>query len=111
MMSMSSLLAVAALSSVTHTATLTADAWGVASPASVLANHEPMREFMQAVEAGNGVLVIRHASAEADRSRALALRAALVALGSPSARLRLEPAAAVPGILIIELHRSGPVSP
>lgn len=84
--------------------TLGADAWTVASPADSLTAHPPMRRLAQALEAdGDAILVIRHAGGEADSTRAAALRAALVALGIPSARLRLEPAAAAPRSLVLVL--------
>jgi len=88
--------------------TLGADAWTTASPASVLAAYGPMRGLAQTLEASpNAILVIRHAGGETDGTRAAALRAALVALGIPSTRLRLEPAAAPAGSLILELSSPG----
>jgi len=102
------LLAIA-LSAALESATIGSDFWTAASPAGVLATHEPMRGLVHRLDSeGHARLVIRHASDEADRQRAIAMHSALIALGVPSARLSLEPAAAPPGLLIVELHRSTP---
>lgn len=98
------LLVHALLAAAAETVTLGADAWSVTSPAATLTAHQPVRRLVWALEAdGGAVLVIRHAGGEADSANAAALRAALVALGIPSTRLRLEPVAAAPRSLILEL--------
>jgi hypothetical protein len=56
-------------------------------------------------------LVIRHAGGEAGARFGAALRDALVALGVPSRRLRLDPAAAGPGQLILEIVTPNRASP
>lgn len=111
-MTSTTLLVFAFLASSAATVTLHGDEPAVAGPTSVLAGHEPLRRLVQAMESGHDtVLAIRHAGGEVDRSRALRVHAALVALGIPSARLRLEPAAAERGSLIIELQDSGHRTP
>lgn len=73
-----------------------------------LAAHAPLRGFLLAFEErGRAVLRIRHAGGEAPTRRAEALRDALVALGIPSARLVLEPAAAGMDELVLETVVTG----
>jgi len=110
-LSLSLLLTWNALASASQTVELGTDIWRASSAASALVSHEPVQRLVRAMESANGVLVIRHASGEDDRARADALRAALVALGIPSAQIRLEPAAAAPGILVLEQNSSRLSSP
>lgn len=107
-MTTSVLLVHVLLAAAVEVVTLDAGAWTVTSPADTLTAHEPVRRLVRALETdGAAILVIRHASGAADVSSAAALRAALVALGIPSARLRLEPVAAAPRSLILELAGTG----
>ena len=107
-MTPSLLLVLALLASDVEAVTLSEEAWNVASPAGALAGQEPVRRLVQALETRpEAILVIRHAGGEAGSTRAVALQAALVALGVPSARLRREPAAAPPRFLVLELEMPG----
>lgn len=73
-----------------------------------LVAHATLRGFLLAFEErGRAVLRIRHAGGEAQTRRAKALRDALVALGIPSARLVLEPAAAGVDELVLEIVATG----
>lgn len=54
-----------------------------------------------------GVIVVRHAGGDASAARAEDLRAALVALGMPSARVRLEVAPIAPEAMELEVRAAG----
>lgn len=88
--------------------TLTSVDWTPAQPAAALAALRPVAKRVESLDRLPGsVLVIRHAGGDAGRDRATQLRSALVALGVPSSRLRLEPAAAEPDRLILEIDQNG----
>jgi hypothetical protein len=78
--------------------------WPEPRTAATLSAQGPLRALVGEFEASaKQVIVIRHAGGEAGSSFAEALRAALVALGVPSARIRLEPEAGDPDRLFISL--------
>ena len=77
--------------------------------ADQLVTRVPLRELMQAVEAGPGMqLAIGHPGGEAGTVRAERLRAALVALGLSSARIALVPQPLDEPVLIISLEKTAP---
>jgi len=87
-----------------ETVTLTAHEWPVPHRTETIAGYPPLVALVQALtKRDENVLVIRHAGGEAGERLAETLRQALVSLGVPSNRLRLEPAAAGRGELILEL--------
>lgn len=88
--------------------TLTAGDWPAPRRAEALIAHAPLRALLHSLDAQPGrILVVRHAGGDAGSAFAAALRDALVALGVPSARLRLEPAAAGRDRLIVEIADNG----
>lgn len=88
--------------------TLTSSDWAASQPAQALAAHRPVAERIGALARHpESVLVIRHAGGDAGGRLAQNFRDALVALGLPSSRMRLEPAAAEPGRLILEIDNNG----
>jgi hypothetical protein len=88
--------------------TLTAGDWPAPRRAEALTAHAPLRALLHSLDAQPGcILVVRHAGGEAGSAFAAALRDALVALGVPSARVALEPAAAGRDQLIVEIVDNG----
>jgi len=86
--------------------------WEPPRRAEALVAHQPLSDFMHVFEQRDaGVLHIRHAGGETDSRFAEQLRDALVALGVPSARIRLVPAAADADHLILELSSKGETVP
>ncbi len=95
-----------------ETLTLTAADWPAPQRAEALATHRPLGDFLRTLDRGAAdKLRIRHAGGEPDGRFAEQLRAALVALGVPAARIRLEPAAADAGRLILEFSVIGEARP
>lgn len=87
---------------------LAAADWPSPRRAEALAAHRPLADFVRALDRLDaGVLRIRHAGGEPDSRFAEQLRDALVALGVPAARIRLEPAAADADRLILEFSSNG----
>lgn len=83
---------------------LTVREWPEPQRTEALTGNPPLVTMVAALMSREqAVLVIRHAGGDAGAQLAGRLREALVSLGVPSARLRLEPAAAESGQLILEL--------
>jgi hypothetical protein len=77
--------------------------WPLPRRAEALAAHRPLGDFLRAFDRHDtSALRIRHAGGEVGSRFAGQLRDALVALGVPAARIRLEPAAADADRLILE---------
>jgi hypothetical protein len=95
---------VVVLAGAAGTVTLQAGDWAPGQRAELLTANAPLRALVHALQEDDGrFLLVRHAGGAAASDRATALRNALVALGVPSARIRLEPAAAESGQLVLEL--------
>lgn len=91
---------------------LPAHDWALPLPAEAVARNRPLAEMVQRVDRqAGGVLRVRHAGGDTDSRRAEVLRDALVALGLPSARIRLVPAAAPKDELIIDIAENGETGP
>jgi hypothetical protein len=86
--------------------------WPEPRRAEALAAYPPLRVLVGQMEAQpEPLLLIRHAGGEAGSGFAQAVRAALVALGVPSARIALEPEPGEADRLIITLSSSKISSP
>ena len=84
--------------------TISAADWPAPHRADTLLPHPPLAALVRSLGAHERqVLRIRHAGGEDGARLADDLRAALVALGIASERLRLEPAAAGVGELVLEI--------
>lgn len=95
---------VVVLAGAAGTVTLRSSDWAPGQRAEQLTASAPLRTLVHALqEDDDRLLLIRHAGGAAESDRAAALRGALVALGIPSSRIRLEPAAADSGQLVLEL--------
>jgi type IV pilus biogenesis protein CpaD/CtpE len=95
-----------------ETLSLTAADWPAPRRAEALATQQPLGDFLRRFDQGAAdVLRIRHAGGEPDSRFAEQLRDALVALGVPAARIRLEPAAADAGRLVLEFSVTGEARP
>lgn len=91
---------------------LPAHDWVRPPQAEAVARNRPLAEMVRRVDRqSGGVLLVRHAGGETDSRRAEVLRDTLVALGLPSARIRLVPAAAPRDELIIEISENGETGP
>lgn len=91
---------------------LTAADWAPPRHAEALAAVPPLGNFLRTFDQqGKDVLRIRHAGGEAGSRFAEQLRDALVALGVPTARIRLVPAAADADQLILEISANGETVP
>ena len=107
---------------------LAAADWVPPRRAEALAAHRPLGDFVRVFEQRDnsrdggdslrreqvvdaGALRIRHAGGEPDSRFAEQLRDALVALGVPSARIQLVPAAADAEHLILEFFANGETGP
>jgi hypothetical protein len=83
--------------------------WPAPLRTEALLAHRPLAALVQRLDAQPAaVLVIRHAGGDAGSDFARALRDALVSVGLSSARMRLEPAAAADGQLILEVTDEKP---
>lgn len=91
---------------------LAAAEWAPPRRAEALAARKPLGDFLRVLDRGDaGVLRIRHAGGELDSRFAEQLRDALVALGVPTARIHLVPAAADADRLILEFSANGETVP
>jgi len=91
---------------------LAAAEWAPPRRAEALAAHKPLGDFLRVLDRGDaGLLRIRHAGGELDSRFAEQLRDALVALGVPTARIHLVPAAADADRLILEFSAHGETGP
>jgi len=91
---------------------LAAAEWAPPRRAEALAAHKPLGDFLRVLDRGDaGLLRIRHAGGELDSRFAEQLRDALVALGVPTARIHLVPAAADADRLILEFSANGETGP
>jgi len=91
-----------------ETLSLAAAEWTLPRRAEALAAHRPLGDFLRTLDRQNAsVLRIRHAGGEPDSRFAEQLRDALVALGLPAARIRLEPAAAAAARGVLEFSVNG----
>ena len=91
---------------------LAAADWPPPRRAETLAKHRPLGDLVRAFDRRDtGVLRIRHAGGELDSRFAEQLRDALVALGVPTARIHLLPAAADADRLILEFSANGETGP
>lgn len=82
--------------------------WTSPLRAEAVVQNRSLADFLQVFDRHRGDrLLIRHAGGEAETVRAEALRDALVALGLPSGLIRLVPAAAPAGELILEISANG----
>jgi hypothetical protein len=96
----------------TLTLTLTTADWAPPQRAETLAANAALAAFVHELDSRPAaVLRIRHAGGADGRGFAQQLRDALVALGLPSARSRLVPAAADADRLILEISASGEAQP
>jgi len=92
------------LSSPLGTLVIDAQAWPAPQQTEVLLGRPEVTGFLRRVTARDyHHLVVRHAGGDAGRIMAEQLRDTLVAVGIPSDRIRLEPAAAAPGELVLEI--------
>lgn len=100
------------LSGAADTLTLTAADWAPPRRAETLAANAALAALVHELDSRpQALLQIRHAGGAAGSDLAQQLRDALVALGLPSARSRLVPAAADADRLILEISANGESQP
>lgn len=108
MMNLAMLFVLGSLSGAAESLALPVRDWSMPLRAESLVQDRPLAGFLQVLDRDPGRrLLIRHAGGDTETMRAEALREALVALGLPSARIRLVPAAAPAGQLILEISAKG----
>jgi len=108
MMNLAMLFVLGSLSGAAETLSLPVRDWTTPLRAETVVQYRPLADFLQAFDRHPGKrLLIRHAGGDTETVRAEALREALVALGLPSARIRLVPAAAPAGELFLEISANG----
>ena len=108
MMNLAMLFVLGSLSGAVETLALPVRDWSMPVRAESLVQDRPLADFLHAFDRHPGkLLLIRHAGGDTETVRAEALREALVALGLPSTRIRLIPAAAPAGQLILEISAKG----
>jgi hypothetical protein len=90
-----------------QTASLSAEEWARPRHGEALARHPGLAQTVKAVERREGELRIRHGEREADLLWAAELRDWLVALGLPSARIRLVRDPAVRGQVVLDVRARG----
>jgi hypothetical protein len=108
MMSLTMLFVLGGMTGAAETLSLPVRDWTIPPRAEAVVQNRPLADFLHAFDRRPGNrLLIRHAGGEIETVRAEALRDALVALGLPSKFIRLVPAAAPAGQLILEIAANG----
>jgi len=108
MINLAMLFVLGGLSGAAETLSLPVRDWTTPLRAETVVQNRPLADFLHVFDKRPGNrLLIRHAGGETETVRAEALRDALVALGLPSKFIRLVPAAAPAGQLILEIAANG----